>query len=33
MLINPYEYETVLIFFDCDVDKYPDKINVVDVEL
>jgi hypothetical protein len=31
MLIDPYDYETLQIFFDSDLDKYPDKIDVVDV--
>ena len=30
-LIDPYDSETLQIFFDVELDKYPDKIDVVDV--
>jgi hypothetical protein len=31
MLIDPYDYETLQIFFDADLDKMHNKIQVVDV--
>lgn len=31
MLIDPYDYETLQIFFDSDLQKYPEKIDVIDV--
>lgn len=31
MLVDPYDYDTLQIFFDSDLDKYPNKIDVVDV--
>jgi hypothetical protein len=31
MLVDPYDYETLQIFFDVDLHKYPYKIDVVDV--
>jgi len=30
-LIDPYDVDTLQIFFDVDLDKYPEKIDVVDV--
>jgi hypothetical protein len=30
-LVDPYDYETLQIFFDFDLDKHPEKIEVVDV--
>mgnify|MGYP003571339524 CR=1 FL=1 len=30
-LIDPYDPETLQIFFDIELDKYPDKIDVIDV--
>ena len=31
LLIDPYDIDTLQIFFDTDLDKYPDKIEVIDV--
>jgi len=30
-LVDPYDYETLQIFFDTELDKFPDKIDVMDV--
>jgi len=31
MLIDPYDYETLQIFFDTELDKFPDKVDIIDV--
>jgi hypothetical protein len=31
MLIDPYDYDTLQIFFDCDIHKDPNKIEVIDI--
>jgi hypothetical protein len=31
MLVDPYDYETQQIFFDCDIHKYPETIQVIDI--
>jgi hypothetical protein len=30
-LVDPYDYETLQIFFDYDLDKHPEKIQIVDI--
>src|SRR4051794_23140446 len=31
MLIDPFDYDTLQIFFDTDLHKFPEKIDVVDI--
>ena len=31
MLIDPYDYDTQQIFFDCDLHKHPNTIEVIDI--
>lgn len=31
LLIDPYDYDTLQIFFDADLNKFPDKIDVIDI--